>query len=116
MVSSIKITRTPITRSRSLNIAKKEEELRKALSDIGAKIAAKGEACVIVKLEYKSSSGKVITEMIPFDLFNNTFFVRYCNFHPYGKQVYFKRHYGQNKELLIIIESYLRSKGATYVE
>lgn len=115
MVYFSQVVRTPITRSRSLNIAKKEEELKKALSEIGAKIAGKGDACVIIKLEYKSPSGKVFTEMIPFKIFKNKFVIVYCNFHPYGKQVYFKKHYSQDKKLLNTIESYLRSKGATYI-
>ena len=116
MVYFHQVVRTPITRSRSLNISKKEEELKKALSEIGAKIAGKGEACVIIKLEYKSPSGKVFTEMIPFVVFNNNFVIKYCNFHPYGKQVYFKKHYSQDKRLLNTIESYLRSKGTTYIK
>lgn len=114
MIYFASVSRTPITRARALRIAENEKIVKNLLNEIGGHIAGIGEASIIVKFEFKTPSGKTIVEMLPFELYHNALRVRYSNFFPYGRQTYLKKHYGSDQRLLNIIESYLRSKGATY--
>lgn len=114
MIHKIEIKRPIVTRSRSLKIASAKEELKRTIAPIGGVISGVGDACVIIRFNHKTGNG-IKTEMLSFNILNDCFKVNYCNFHPYGKQTYFKKHYGNDKVILNAVESYLRSKGATYI-
>ena len=114
MIYQLEVRRPIITRSRALKIASAKEDLKKAIAPIGGVISGVGDACVIIRFNHKTSTENK-TEMLGFEILNDCFKVKYCNFHPYGKQTYFKKHYGNNNTILNAVESYLRSKGATYV-
>lgn len=104
MIHKLETKRSIVTRSRSLKIAAAKEELMRAIAPIRGVIFSEGDASIVIKVNRKTSkNGR--TEKMSFMILNDCFKVNY----------YFKLYYGNNNVISNAIESYLRSKGATYV-
>jgi hypothetical protein len=101
-----------VTRSYSKTPEYKEQQMKDILSEFGGRIFYRENKGVGIIFDHVSpkNPNKPIREILPFKLINDRFVVNYCDFHPYGKQKYFKAHYSNNKLILNAIEEYLRSQ------
>ena len=101
-----------VTRSYSKTPEYKEQQMKDILSEFGGRIFDKYHNTVYISFNHVSpkNPNKPIREILPFKLIKDKFVVNYCDFHPYGKQKYFKANYSNNKLILNSIEEYLRSQ------
>lgn len=100
-----------VTRSYSKTIEHKEQQMKEILAEFGGRICHKQKGGVYIMFDHISPKDhKIIREILPFKIIKDKFVVNYCNWHPYGKQKYFKAHYGNNQTILNAIEEYLRAE------
>lgn len=98
-------SRRYITRS---VLSRLEQEMIRAIENIGGKVVVKMKGMIIVEFEHKLGSSGRTVEIVPFKLVKNSLKVIYSDIPKYNKNIYFRTRYGNNKELFQKVENFLK--------